>query len=256
MKKFIKITPLIIVSLIISLVFPFLVYYKIIILIPIIIYLFKIYKDLDLLKKKEQKFEELYNTTIKESNHRIKNNINILTNIIELKKFVYTDLEIIELLDDLRNKTVLISKIHEKIYESCNVKNINIKLYIEDVINTINGFYDNEINIIFDVDNCMIKSKFAVDIALIIQEFFTNAIKYAYSEQDNKTFFIFFKKLNDFEYLIKMSDNGIGFENTDLNQTSNFGLKIIQNIIAQYKGKIKLFNNNGANIEINLIAKI
>ena len=128
MKKFIKITPLIIVSLIISLVFPFLVYYKIIILIPIIIYLFKIYKDLDLLKKKEQKFEELYNTTIKESNHRIKNNINILTNIIELKKFVYTDLEIIELLDDLRNKTVLISKIHEKVYVSCSVNNINIKL--------------------------------------------------------------------------------------------------------------------------------
>lgn len=250
-----KLIPFFIVFLLILLIVPF-YNYRILIILLLLACLIKIYIDVINIHKIEKIHDNSYNIIIKESNHRIKNNIGILTNIIDLKKFIYDDPQIIELLDDLRNKMVLISKIHEKIYESCDTKNILIKSYIEDVLKTTNNFYDNSVNIYYDIEDCLIKSKLAVDIVLIIQEFFTNAVKYAYSDNMDKKFSIYFKKLNDFEYLIKMSDNGIGFDNLNLSQASNFGLKIVQTIINQYKGKIELSNNNGAEIKIYLINKI
>ena len=251
-----KLIPFFIVFLLILLIWPF-YNYRILIILLLLACLIKIYIDAINIYKIEKIHDNSYNIIIKESNHRIKNNIGILTNIIDLKKFIYDDPQVIELLDDLRNKMVLISKIHEKIYESCDTKNILIKSYIEDVLKTTNNFYDNSINISYDIEDCLIKSKLAVDIVLIIQEFFTNAVKYAYSENmEDKKFSIYFKKLNDFEYLIEMSDNGIGFDNLNLSQASNFGLKIVQTIINQYKGKIELSNNNGAEIKIYLTASI
>jgi len=250
-----KLIPFFIIFLLILLILPF-YDYRILIVLLLAACLIKIYIDVINIYKIEKSNNISYNIIIKESNHRIKNNIGILTNIIDLKKFIYNDPQTIELLDDLRNKMILISKIHEKIYESCNTKNILIKSYIEDVLKTTNSFYDNNINIFYDIEDCLIKSKLAVDIVLIIQEFFTNAIKYAYSDNMDKNFSIYFKKLNDSEYLIKMSDNGIGFDNLNLNEASKFGLKIVQTIISQYNGKIELSNNDGAEIKIYLINKI
>lgn len=251
MKKLIDIIPFFIISLFILLFFV----NSYIIIILLLICFIIVYKNLVFLKNKEKNYEERYNLTIKESNHRIKNNIGILVNIIDLKKIIYDNPETIELLDDLRNKMILVSKIHEKIYESCDTKYINIKSYIEDVLKTTNSFYDNSVNIFYNIEDCLIKAKFAVDIVLIIQEFFTNAIKYAYDRQEKK-FSIYFKKLNDCEYLIEISDNGIGFDNLNLSQVSSFGLKIVQTIVKQYKGKIEFFNNNGANVKINLTNNI
>jgi len=223
-------------------------YDYIILILFLLVCLTKVYKDSYNCKKQN-------NIIIKESNHRIKNNINILVNIIDLKKFVYNDPIIIELIDDLRNKMILISTIHEKIYESYDTKIICIKSYIEDVLKITNNFYNNDVNISFDIEDCLIKPKIAVDIVLIIQEFFNNAIKYAYKDVKIKTFNIYFRKVNS-EYLIKISDNGIGFENLNMSQASSFGLKIIQTIVDQYKGKIELSNNNGAKAVIKLIANI
>jgi len=199
------------------------------------------------LSLKDKKLNEL---AMREVNHRIKNNIGILTNIIDLKKFIYTDENSFELLDDLRNKTLLISKIHEKIYESYNVQFVNMKQYIEDVINMTNNFYDNAIHIEYYISDSNIKSKQAVDLALIIQEFFTNAVKYAYKNVSDKKFYLEIKK--EVYYNILISDNGKGWDQFAMSDAANFGLKMVEAVVKQYNGNIRYENNNGAVAKIKL----
>jgi len=187
-----------------------------------------------------------YNNLIKISNHRIKNDLGIIMNIINIKKILSNEPEI---LDDLINKVLIISEIHEKIYESCNIALIEFDIYIKDIINTTNKFYDDNIIINYNINKCKIKTKFAVDLALIIQEYFVNAINLAYENINNKIFNLSLI-INSHNYIIKMSTNGINFNKFNLDE-SNFKFAIIQNIIKQHNGKIQYTDDE---IIINLIS--
>lgn len=194
--------------------------------------------------KNKKEIQEKNKLIIKEMNHRIKNNIGILTNIIDLKKFVYHDSESKQLLSDLRDKTILISKIHESIYESADVFEINLGDYIKDILSQTNSFYDSEVAIKYDVDEIIIKPKHAIDIVLFIQELFTNSIKYAYNNVDNKEFFVEIHRNKELVE-IKISDNGCGFDKSKLGKSETFGLKMIETIVKQYNGNLKFENEGG-----------
>lgn len=190
--------------------------------------------------------------TIKEMNHRIKNNINILTNIIDLKKYVYTDDSTKRLLCDLKDKTVLISNIHEKIYKSDDREKILLNDYIRDVIDKTNSFYDSEVTIAYMMeDDFYVQSKYAVNMVLILQEMFTNSIKYAYDGIDDKKFSICIRENANY-YEIYIADNGCGIDETKLNNIDSLGLDMVKTIVKQYKGKIHFNGQEWMSIDITL----
>jgi two-component sensor histidine kinase len=186
---------------------------------------------------------------IKEMNHRIKNNIGILTNIIDLKKYIYTDDDSQKLLNDLRNKTFLISHIHEKIYTSVDITEIELSEYVEEIIDTTNNFYDAKVNITYVIDSFKIAPKHAINFALLIQEVFTNSVKHAYDNVEDKKFSIYIKEEEEF-YNLTISDNGCGFDPVKLDISESFGMEMLKTIVEQYSGEMKFTNNNGMHVNI------
>ena len=207
-------------------------------------------------KKLQNDKEEIIrqqNLLLKEMNHRIKNNIGILTNIIDLKKYIYKDSESQKLLNDLRDKTFLISHIHEKIYTSVNITEIDLSEYIREILDSTNDFYNSSIKIKYNIPSVIMNPKHAINIALILQEIFTNSVKHAYCDVDyEKTFSITMIEDNkSYQFIIK--DNGKGFDLTRLDASESFGMKMIKTIVKQYDGEIVFNNDDGGcvNIKIN-----
>lgn len=213
--------------------------------IGVIIYILAKYKKMD------EHTQDNTQLVIKEMNHRIKNNIGILTNIIDLKKFVYRDETSQKLLDELRDKTFLISHIHEKIYTSVDESEISLKDYVEEIINSTNEFYGDQITIIFDIDNFVMIPKHAINVALVIQEIFTNSVKYAYVGIKDKRFYVTLK--GDIKHLeFTIADNGVGFDINKLGSSESFGMEMIKTIVKQYNGSISFTNHNGMIVKIIL----
>ncbi len=188
---------------------------------------------------------------IKEMNHRIKNNIDILTNIMDMKMMLYNDKDVNAVLTDLKNKAFLISIIHEKIYKSLDFKNIDFGSYLKDVIDSSNELNNSEVDIIYNIDDIRLNAKIAINIVLIIQELFVNAIKHGFGDKKDKIFEITLRK--DDSLFLTLKDNGTGFDISKLNKVETFGIEMIKSIVSQYGGTIDIESSiDGTTITFNL----
>jgi len=188
---------------------------------------------------------------IKEMNHRIKNNINILTNIMDIKMMLYNDENINVVLTDLKNKAFLISTIHEKIYKSLDFKSIDFGSYLKDVIDSSNELNNSEVDITYKIDDIKLNTKIAINIVLIIQELFVNAVKHGFGDKKDKIFEITLQK--DDSLFLTLKDNGTGFDISKLNKVEIFGIEMIKSIVSQYGGTIDIESSiDGTTITFNL----
>lgn len=180
---------------------------------------------------------------LKEVHHRVKNNLQIILSLLSLdKRFNKKNPDVI--IEDTENRIHSMALIHEKVYQSDSLANINIKDYICSEVNSLLSMYNsNDIKIDFDLDNIELKMDICTPLGLIINECIINIIKYAFptNNWDNGDKIIIIKlKENKFEGKVDLiiGDNGIGLpEDLNIYDSPSLGLTIINSLIAQLNGK-------------------
>lgn len=190
---------------------------------------------------------------LKEIHHRVKNNLQIVSGIIELQKLNIEDEYIKIILEDGQARIKSIALVHQILYQSNNFDKINLKLFLDELIDAIQISYQSKHeNLVFQkkIDPIELNLNTSISLSLIINEIITNSIKHALIKENNKIIFISLqKKHKGFELIIK--DNGRGFNDDVLNKkTNSVGLDLIKGLVKQIDGEVDFSNNKGAQVTI------
>ncbi len=198
-------------------------------------------------------------TLLKEIHHRVKNNLQIISSLLQLQSSYIKDDNAREIFIESQNRIRSMAFIHEKLYLSKDLKHINFPDYIHELVSSLlNSFKFSSNNISFDItiDDIKINVDTALNLGLIINELVSNVYKYAFPDglSRNKSMCelqIKIKELCDNKFLLIVKDNGIGFPaNVDFKNTSTLGLQIVTALVQQLKGNIKLSNKEGTEYNI------
>lgn len=190
---------------------------------------------------------------LREIHHRVKNNLQIIISLLNLQSSYISDHEALKALKEGQDRVKSLALIHEKIYQSDELSDIEFKEYIKKLLEHLYFSYNinkDHIKINVYAENVYLDIDTAVPCGLIINELVTNALKYAFQGRVNGVVDISLEALKDC-YKLSVKDNGIGMpENFDIYSSETLGMQLLTALVEQLEGKIELVNTNGVNFTI------
>ncbi|WP_299249566.1 histidine kinase dimerization/phosphoacceptor domain -containing protein [uncultured Aquimarina sp.] len=212
-------------------------------------------KQKEIIEEKNNENELL----IKEIHHRVKNNLQIISSLLNVHKNANIDNDkVTEVITESQNKIKSMVLIHQNLYNSNNFSKIHTSNYLKDLLNYIKDSYEQNstkrITIKTDIESNEIPINLAVSLGLIVNELVTNSYKYAFTEsnQKNHVFIKFRKNVKEKIYKLEVFDNGKGMPvDFNINHTETFGLQMVKGLILQLDGDIKIQSaTTGTNFNI------
>ena len=190
---------------------------------------------------------------LREIHHRVKNNLQIISSLLNIQSNYIKDEEDLELLRESQTRIKSMAIIHEGLYKSNDFTHINFKDYINSLIHYISVHYNvsPKIQIDVEVKNVMLNIETAVPCGLIINELVTNSIKHAFPNGSGGKIKV---SLNSKMGIcsLRVSDNGIGFPaHMDFRNTRTLGLRLVNVLSNQLDGSIELDKRRGTEFIIN-----
>ncbi|MCF7947810.1 MAG: PAS domain-containing protein [Spirochaetia bacterium] len=177
---------------------------------------------------------------MKELNHRVANNLMMISSLI-LQKQAQEGKD--SSLDEIRYQIEAIRYVHEFLQKSEDVHNIDMKTYLHELLLTIFSYFtDCEIEIEDKIEKLNLPSQTAVYIGIIVNEAASNAIKYGFNSQEKPRFTVLFKEMEDRQhYKLELSNTGNPFpEDIDIAQSESLGLSLIASLTEELKGEVEL----------------
>lgn len=193
---------------------------------------------------------------LREIHHRVKNNLQLISGLLDMTCLRSKDSETIDILTETRMRILLMAHIHECLYQNSNISRINLLDTIKDqakIISKIYSNYEKDISLKFNDTDCSIPVSSAVPFALIANELLTNCFKHAFTSRKNGL--IECEIEADAETLtLIIRDDGVGLpEGCDPLQIDSLGLKLIRTlVIGQMKGELHFTNRNGTEVLITI----
>ena len=205
-------------------------------------------------KKKIKKSLEEKEMLLKEIHHRVKNNLMIISSLLNLQSGYIKDKESQDIFKESQNRARSMALIHERLYRSTDLKKIDFGDYIQSLSKDLFNTYISNSSLIalkINVENIFLDINTAIPLGLIVNELITNSLKHAFPNGRKGEINVeFHKKDEKYEFTVK--DNGIGFpKDIDFKKTDSLGLQIVTNLTDQIDGKIELNINNGTEFKIN-----
>lgn len=221
----------------------------------------KIIEQNQLLLKQEEDLKnsiESREVLLKEIHHRVKNNLETISSLLFQQKILSKDKKVMEALNDSMSRVSSMALIHQFIYRSDDLENINMNDYINELVAKLTIAYQyekNGISMSIDVDDIYFDIDRTIPLALVINEVFTNIFKYAFKDGRTGSVKIFMKKIETEKIKLVISDTGVGFPvefNPD--KTKTLGIYLIKNLIKrQLKGDIKITSKPEVGVQYEMI---
>ncbi|MBK7129967.1 MAG: PAS domain S-box protein [Crocinitomicaceae bacterium] len=204
-----------------------------------------IWRDLTQKKKAEQtilKNIEEKEILLKEIHHRVKNNLQIIISLLNLQANSTNDSKVRTLLYQSKSRIEAMCKVHQMLYGSSNLSSINYADYLKELLRElfINTVHDTKsISLEIKSENLFLNINTAIPLGLMINEFVTNSLKYAFPDQKGKIV-IEFSPLASKRYLLNYADNGVGYPaEKNFDNTSTLGFQLISSLTEQLNGKLE-----------------
>lgn len=186
---------------------------------------------------------------LKEVHHRVKNNLQVISSILNLQSSYVDDKKTLDILKESQNRVKSMSLIHENLYRTKDFNKINFSEYIEKLTkNMIHSYQysENNISLVLDLDDVLLSIDISIPCGLIINELFSNALKYAFPNKKAGAIFISVKQQSNKKIQIIVEDNGIGYtKGLDSEKEGSLGMLLVRTLIEQIDGKIELLKHRG-----------
>jgi PAS domain S-box-containing protein len=191
---------------------------------------------------------------LKEIHHRVKNNLQIVSSLLQMQSRRTQEPQAIEVLRDSKNRIASIALVHEKLYRSEDLANIDFGQYIPDLTTHLFDTYDvssTTVSLNIQVDNISLQIDTAIPCGLIINELVSNSLKYAFPPPRKGEIQVQFYANNDNNLTLIIRDNGIGIPETfDIETTQSLGLTLVQGLVEQIEGTLELNRSQGTEFKI------
>ncbi len=189
---------------------------------------------------------------LREIHHRVKNNMQIISSLLNLQIQHVAEEESVNVLKESQGRVKSLAMVHEKLYQSSGFTKIDFKDYIEKLVYDIlysYGIKQGTIETDLDIEEITMNMETAIPCGLIINELVTNSVKYAFPKGKGRIK-IQLRSFNQ-ELELIIADNGIGIpENIDLETSDTLGLQLVKNLINQLEGTLKLNLTSGTEFKI------
>jgi PAS domain S-box-containing protein len=201
------------------------------------------------LKEKEVLLREVY--------HRVKNNMQIITSLLNLQSRYVKDGAYRDMFRESHNRIKSMSLVHEKLYQSKDLTTIDFKEYINDIAKGLFQSYGankGKISLVMDINNISLNINTAIPCGLIINELLTNSLKHAFPEGKEGEIKIAVHSMNENTIELVVGDNGKGIsEDVDFRTTKSLGLQLVTMLAEnQLHGAIILDRSKGTEFTITL----
>ncbi|MGF7117027.1 sensor histidine kinase [Methanobacterium oryzae] len=225
-------------------------------------------RDITELKNVENQLKSSINEKellLREVHHRVKNNMQIISSILNLQSAHLKDKIALNTLRESQNRVKSMAIVHEELYQSNDLSKIDFAEYMKRLVAELFNSYGVSQKVIkskISAQNIFLDIDTAIHCGLIINELVSNSLKHAFplikSTEDSE-----FKKnttkgeiniefyLDDDHHTLLIEDNGIGFpEDIDPQNTKTLGLKLVNTLVYQLSGEIKINTEKGSSFKI------
>lgn len=194
---------------------------------------------------------------LKEIHHRVKNNMQIISSLLDHQMGNITDEKVKDMLSESKNRIYSMSLVHEKLYQSRDLRNIDFKDYINDLaINLFQNYNTNsgKIKLNSNIEGILLDIDLAIPTGLIITELMINSFKYAFPGDREGEIKILFRSLNDNMLELIVSDNGVGIpKGINFRKTTSLGLHLVTVLSeSQLHGTIEMNRGKGTGTEFHI----
>lgn len=185
---------------------------------------------------------------LKEVHHRVKNNLQIISSLLNLERSAGHDDKTTELVKEARNRIKSMALIHKNLYQHDDLSGIIMKEYLEELIKELDKSFnkgEKDITLSIDSEDKTLDVDTAIPLGLIVNELVSNSYKYAFESKLTGQLKVSLKQINN-HYQLIVSDDGIGLpqELHDLNSKS-LGLRLVGLLSKQLNASYSIENNSG-----------
>lgn len=180
---------------------------------------------------------------LKEIHHRVKNNLQVVSGLLQLQKANLHDELAITAINESQMRVNSIALIHQNMYQQENLEDIDFLHFLQDLFKNLKSLYGHEqkqLTFELNAQGIALDIDTAVPLALIANELLTNTYKHAFAQSTNVIATLTLKKLNADEYELTYSDSGPG-NPADFNiaQSESLGMQLLQGLSQQLMGTLR-----------------
>lgn len=201
-------------------------------------------------KKKSLRERE---TLLKEIHHRVKNNLQIISSLLNLQAGSLEDEVAIDAVREGQNRVKSMALIHEKLYRDDNLSGIDVDDYIKNLTETVfNSFgVDNEkINAELAIDNLKLDIDTLIPLGLILNELISNSLKYAFPDGQGEIKIDLQRNSDSLD--LRIVDNGTGLDESAMEKSNSYGWKMVKSLSRKLKADISIHNESGTEISLKI----
>lgn len=191
---------------------------------------------------------------MKEIHHRVKNNLQVISGLLELQGKSLTDEAAREALEEGRNRVRSIALIHQNLYQFENLSSIDLKRFIGDLCRQVQSVFQKEkkVSLAVDVPDVHLDIDSAVPLGLFLNELLSNSFKYAFEYVTDGKILVTVRIVSEGRFQLIYSDNGPGLPaNFDLKRATTLGLQLIYDLSRQIGGRVHYETRSGGVFTIN-----
>ena len=180
---------------------------------------------------------------LQEINHRVKNNLQIISSLISLQSRDLRDQRALTAFQVTKDRIQAMALVHQKLYQSGDLAKINFGEYLDELAGDLRESYGldaRDIRLTIDAGDALLGVDAAIPCGVIVNELVTNSLKHAFPGRRNGEICISFDTTGN-THTLAVSDDGIGFPmGLDPVDPSSLGLTIVNALTGQLKGNINL----------------
>ncbi len=223
-------------------------------------FLFRLYKKtrkanflLEEQKEIIQKREDEKAILLKELNHRVKNNLQMISSLLNLQSNRVKGHPAAESLKAGKYRVEALSLVHQKLYQEDYHTKIALNEYIEELALNLVHCFDKNVKLNLELENIEVDIDTVIPLGLVVNELITNSLKHAFDNITNPLLTVAVKKKNG-QVFLTIRDNGKGFtDNESQNTSGSFGLRLVNSLLKQLNGQLICKNQDGCEWEISIV---
>lgn len=212
------------------------------------------YKKLRLIIIREEYLRKDREDLLRELNHRVKNNLQIIFSMLDLQITTAENDETVDVLREVQNRLLAMTTMHNMLEFDDNVAGVSSVEYLKKLITYFETAYLGregvDVKVVYDIDDFKMSVTQAVSCGLILNELMTNSYKHAFDKNSEAPKIeVGFKRHNG-NIKVYVRDNGKGFKNLkNLERSGSYGMLLMNSMAAKINARITMNGDNGMNAE-------
>jgi len=191
---------------------------------------------------------------LKEIHHRVKNNLQIVSSLLQLQASYIKDTDALHIFEESRDRIKSMALIHEQLYQSNDLAQIDFPEYLRSLLNMVLSAHRTNrtrVETRLHVDPVSLDLDTAIPVGLITNELVTNSLKYAFAGRSVGEIGVRLTKSDTGDFLLMISDNGVGLpEKFNFDKANSLGLRLVRILTRQMRARLEISNGMGTQFRV------